>query len=63
MNFKVTIHYIVPCKHGGIQSQRFVHYLNAPDEDEAERLAKIVGVNDPAYLYTSLIEAERIFIH
>lgn len=59
MEYKVTIHFIVPCKLGGIQSKTQVHFVNEPTEEEAEKRATILGVNDPSYLYTSMVDVQR----
>jgi hypothetical protein len=61
MEFKVTIHYVIPCKGGGLQSKCKVHYIAADDEDEAEKTAIRRGVDDPNYLYTSMSEVELNF--
>jgi hypothetical protein len=61
MEFKVTIHYVKPCNLGGIQSGTQVHYVNASSEDEAEKTAIRLGVNDPAYLYRNMVDVERNF--
>lgn len=59
--YEIIIDYTKPCRLGGIQSATQRFSLEAHNEDEAERLAKIQGVEYPFYLNTICLEVRRFF--
>lgn len=60
-SYQVIIHYTIPSKWGGIQSATQRLTVRATTEDEAEKTALIMGVSDPNYLYTQMVETNRIY--
>lgn len=60
-NYEVAIHYVIPSHCGGIASRVQLRQVSAPNEDKAEQSAINLGVNDPNYLYTQMIEVNRVY--
>jgi len=59
-SYRVIIHYVIPSKLGGIQSATQRLTVRATTEDEAEKIGLIMGVSNPNYLYTQMVETSLL---